>query len=104
MSNEEKKDTVLQEEANKVAEDAAKEKAEAVEAQAADEALHKQNRMPMTALTRPMRKKPRSLSRSSSACRLILPTIRSVLLPKSFRFRKSSKWMSSPDPAGHRQF
>lgn len=37
MSNEEKKDTVLQEEANKVAEDAAKEKAEAVEAQAADE-------------------------------------------------------------------
>lgn len=37
MSNEEKKDTVLQEEANKVAEDAAKEKAEAVDAQAADE-------------------------------------------------------------------
>lgn len=51
MSNEEKKDTVLQEEANKVAEDAAKEKAEAVDAQAADEALRKQNRMPMTALT-----------------------------------------------------
>ena len=37
MSNEEKKDTILQEEANKVAEDAAKEKAEAVDAQAADE-------------------------------------------------------------------
>lgn len=37
MSNEEKKDTVLQEEANKVAEDAAKEKAEAVDAQTADE-------------------------------------------------------------------
>ena len=37
MSNEEKKDTGLQEEANKVAEDAAKEKAEAVDAQAADE-------------------------------------------------------------------
>ena len=37
MSNKEKKDTVLQEEANKEAEDAAKEKAEAVDAQAADE-------------------------------------------------------------------
>lgn len=95
MSNEEKKDTVLQEEANKVAEDAAKEKAEAVDAQAADEGAAQAEPDANDGADKPMRKKPQSLNSSSFACRLILPTIRSVLLPKSFRFRKSSKWMSS---------
>ena len=95
MSNEEKKDTVLQEEANKVAEDAAKEKAEAVDAQAADEGAAQAEPDANDGADKADAEKAAKFEQQFVRLQLILPTIRSVLLPKSFRFRKSSKWMSS---------
>ena len=97
MSNEEKKDTVLQEEANKVAEDAAKEKAEAVDAQAADEGA---------AQAEPDANDGADKADAEKAAKFEQQFVRL----QADCFRKASDFGSrqngcpQPDPAGHRQF